>query len=265
MKNFKYFSITAVVIVLLGLLVIRDGFFTVNPGNVTIKIRLGKLVAAYDEGFYFKIPFLEKVKTFSIKIKRSDIKSESFSRDLQPIDLDVVINYRIEKKTVESIYRNLGIDYEKTIIDPITQEEVKSVISKYSAEEVIINRSEITKTMSTKVKERLLEKQIIVTDLSVTNFDFSETFLKSIEEKQIAEQRAKKAKNDVETVKREAEQTIEKAKAQAQALQLQKSAVSKELIELRKVEAQLKAIEKWDGKLPQYNGSGAVPFVNINK
>ena len=28
---------------------------------------------------------------------------------------------------------------------------------------------------------------------------------------------------------------------------------------------QLKAIEKWDGKLPAYNGGGVVPFVNIGK
>ncbi len=117
--------------------------------------------------------------------------------------------------------------------------------------------------MSDNVKVRLSEKQIIVTDLSVTNFDFTDTFLKSIEEKQIAEQQAKKAKNEVETAKMVAEQTIAKARAAAKALELQKNAVSKELIELRKVEAQLKAIEKWDGKLPHYNGSSAVPFINV--
>jgi len=263
MKGLKYFSLSFLVLGLAIFLIIRDGFFTVNPGVVSIKIRLGKLVGAFDEGFYFKIPLLDKIESFSIKIKRSDIKTDAFSKDLQPIEIDVVINHRIEKNTVESIYRNLGQTYEKTIIEPIVNEEVKSVISKYSAEEVIVNRSEITRKMSEIVKLRMLEKQILVTDLSVTNFDFTPVFLKAIEEKQIAEQEAKKAKNEVEKARQVAEQTILKAQAEAKALELQKQAISKDLIELRKVEAQIRAIEKWDGRLPHYNASGAIPFINV--
>lgn len=265
MKSVKYLAFIVVVLVIAGLLVIRNGYFTVNPGNVTIKIRLGKLVGAYDEGLYFKIPFVDSTKTFSIKIQRTDLKLEAFSKDLQPIELDVVINHRLEKANVESIYRNLGADYEKIIIEPIVLEEVKSVISNYSAEEVIINRANITKKMSELIKSRLVEKQIVATDISITNFDFTDIFLKAIEEKQIAEQEAKKAKNEVEVAKQEAEQKLERARGEAKALELQKKSISKDLIELRKVEAQIKAIEKWDGKLPTYNGSGSIPFINIKE
>ena len=248
---------------LIALIVITDGFFTIQPGEVGIKVRLGKIVDSYSEGLYFKIPFIEKIDRFSIRIQRADIETSAFSNDMQTIVVDMAINHRIEKGTVVSIYRNLGPDYVKTVIDPITQESVKSITAKYSAEKIISNRADVTREMAEVVKSRLDEKQIIVTDLSITNFEFTPDFLKSVEDKQIAEQMAKKAEKDVERVKKEAMQVIERARAEAESLKLQREAVSDQLIELRKVEAQIKAIDKWNGTLPQYTGSGPVPFINV--
>ena len=39
--------------------------------------------------------------------------------------------------------------------------------------------------------------------------------------------------------------------------------ISPDLIELRKIEANLKAIEKWNGILPQVTGAGAIPFIGV--
>ncbi|MFH1653570.1 MAG: prohibitin family protein [Pseudomonadota bacterium] len=260
-KNKKYLPL--VLAGLIALLLIADGFFTIQPGEVGIKVRFGKIVDSYSEGLYFKIPFVEKIDRFSIRIQRADIKTSAFSNDMQTIVVDMAVNHRIEKSTVVSIYRNLGPDYVKTVIDPITQESVKSITSKYSAEKIISNRADVTREMDQVVKSRLAEKQIIVTDLSITNFEFTPDFLKSVEDKQIAEQMAKKAEKDVERVKKEAIQVVERARAEAESLSLQRAAVSDQLIELRKVEAQIKAIEKWNGVLPQYTGGGAVPFINV--
>jgi hypothetical protein len=48
-------------------------------------------------------------------------------------------------------------------------------------------------------------------------------------------------------------------------LRLQRANISKDLIELRKIEANLKAIEKWNGILPQVTGAGAVPFIGVGE
>ena len=262
LKKYKKYLPVAVA-GLIALIVITNGFFTIQPGEVGIKVRLGRIVDSYSEGLYFKIPFIEKIDRFSIRIQRADIKTSAFSNDMQTIVVDMAINHRIEKGTVISIYRNLGPAYVITVIDPITQESVKSITSKYSAEKIISNRAEVTREMDQVVKSRLDEKQIIVTDLSITNFEFTPEFLKSVEDKQIAEQMAKKAEKDVERVKKEAIQVIERARAEAESLKLQREAVSAQLIELRKVEAQIKAIDKWNGTLPQYTGGGAVPFIHV--
>ena len=77
-----------------------------------------------------------------------------------------------------------------------------------------------------------------------------------------AEQLKLKAERDLLRTKVEAEQKVTQARAEAEALALQKLQVTAELIRLREIENQRKAIEKWDGKLPTVTG-GAMPFVNI--
>ena len=85
----------------------------------------------------------------------------------------------------------------------------------------------------------------------------------AVESKQIAEQSAKQAENLTKKVLEEVVQSKARAEAEAYALQVKRQAVTKELIELQKVEIQLKAIEKWDGRLPRVSG-GNTPFLNVN-
>lgn len=103
---------------------------------------------------------------------------------------------------------------------------------------------------------------LVAEDIQITNFDFSKQFIDAIEEKQTAEQKALTAKNNLERIKIEAEQSIATAKGTAEAIRIQTEAIrSGGGAEYLK----LKAIEKWDGKLPTYNGgSGPLPILNLN-
>ena len=108
------------------------------------------------------------------------------------------------------------------------------------------------------------EKTELLDAFSIVSFGFSKIFTDAIEAKQTAEQNALKAERDLDRIKVEAQQTIAAATAEAEALRLQKMNISPDLIELRKIEANLKAIEKWNGILPQVTGAGAVPFIGVS-
>ncbi len=239
-------------------------FFIVSPGEVAIKTRLGAIVDSYSEGLHFKLPLIETITRFPIQIQRADIRTQAFSKDLQTMTSHLVINHRIQKQTAVSIYRNLGKDYVASVVDPMTQEMFKAIAAKYSADSIIANRAALVEELNAVVKQKLLEKEIVVTDISVVDLDFTDQFLKAVEDKQVAEQQAKMSEKLVEKAKKDAEQTIAKARAEAESLKMQREAVTPSLIELRKVEAQIKAIEKWNGVLPGYVGGG-VPFVSIDK
>jgi regulator of protease activity HflC (stomatin/prohibitin superfamily) len=241
-----------------------SSFFIVPPGEVAIKTRLGSIVDSYSEGLHFKVPFLESVTRFSIQIQRANIKTQAFSKDLQTMNAHLVVNHRIQKETAVSIFRNLGPNYVENIVDPAVQEVFKAIAARYSAERVISERNELVMEINKEVKERLTQKEIIVTDISVVDLDFTEQFLKAVEDKQVADQQAQMAGKLVEKAKRDAEQQIAKSRGEAEALRMQREQVTPQLIELRKVDAQLKAIEKWNGVLPGYVGAG-VPFISIEK
>lgn len=238
-------------------------YFTVSAGNVAVKLRFGELIGAYGEGIHFKVPLVDSVEKFSVRIKKDAFRTEAFSKDLQQVNLALAVNHRILPNTVESIYRNLGPEYTDTVLKPMVEEWSKAVIAKYSADSLISNRMQVTKELDEILKQKMAEKEVIVSDIAITDFDFSPQFLKAVEEKQIAEQEAKRATNLVEKVKKEAEQKILQAEAEAKSLRLQREVVSDNLIKLRQVEAQLKAIEKWDGRMPTYMAGNQMPFVMV--
>ncbi|MNJ28822.1 hypothetical protein D3C77_233730 [compost metagenome] len=103
---------------------------------------------------------------------------------------------------------------------------------------------------------------LIVNEINIVNFKFSEAFDTSIEAKQVAQQQALKAENDLKRIEIEAKQKIAQAQAEAESLKLKKQEVTPELVQLKQIEVQEKALEKWDGRLPSVTG-GATPFIDI--
>jgi len=162
------------------------------------------------------------------------------------------------------MYSNIGLNYNERVIDPAVKESFKAAAARYTAEELISKREALKTEVRNYLRERLQVYGIVVVELSITDFEFSQEFNKAIESKQTAEQNALRAKRDLDRIRVEAEQKIASARAEAEALRLQRQVISPELIELRKIEAQIKAIEKWDGKLPSVTG-GAVPFIQVDK
>jgi prohibitin 2 len=162
------------------------------------------------------------------------------------------------------VYQSIGLEFKERIIDPAILEVVKAVTARYSAEELITKRPIVSEEMRNDLELRLKTSNIAVDAFSIVAFNFSKVFTEAIESKQTAEQLALKAKRDLDRIKVEAEQKVTAAQAEAEALRLQRANISSDLIELRKIEANLKAIEKWNGILPQVTGNGGVPFIGLN-
>lgn len=216
-----------------------------------------------NEGIHFKIPVVQTVIPMDVKIQKIMTDAASSSSDLQDVDLSVALNYHIIPDKANLVYQTIGVEFKERIIDPAIQEVMKAVSAKYTAEELITKRPAVSSEMQEALTSRLLVSNISVDAFSIISFSFSQTFTDAIEAKQTAEQNALKAKRDLDRIKVEAEQTIAAATAEAEALRLQKMNISPDLIELRKIEANLKAIEKWNGILPQVTGAGAIPFIGV--
>jgi regulator of protease activity HflC (stomatin/prohibitin superfamily) len=218
-----------------------------------------------NEGIHFRIPIVQTVILMDVKIQKAMTDAASSSSDLQDVDLSVALNYHIIPDKANLVYQTIGVEFKERIIDPAIQEVMKAVSARYTAEELITKRPAVSTEMQEALTSRLLASNISVDAFSIISFSFSQTFTDAIEAKQTAEQNALKAKRDLDRIKVEAEQTIAAATAEAEALRLQKMNISPDLIELRKIEANLKAIEKWNGILPEVTGAGAIPFIGVGE
>ena len=216
------------------------------------------------EGLHFRIPIMQKIIPMDVKVQKAETAAAAASSNLQDVSSTVAINYHIVPDKANIVYQSLGIEFKERIIDPAVQEVVKAVTARYTAEELITKRAAVSDAMKLNLTERLIANNIAVDAFSIVGFSFSKIFMEAIEAKQTAEQLAMKAQRDLERIKIEAEQKVTAARAEAESLKLQKENISPDLIELRKIEANLKAIDKWNGILPQVTGSGSVPFIGVS-
>ncbi len=252
-------------IILLILIMFRP-WVQIGAGERGIVLNFGAVQnVVLDEGMHFRIPIVQEVIIMDVKVQKVQTDASSASSDLQDVTLSVALNYHIIPDKANHVYQDIGIHFKERIIDPAIHEVTKAVSAEYTAEELITKRPEVSAEMKNELSKKLLESNIYVDAVSIVTFSFSTVFMDAIEAKQTAEQHALKAKRDLDRIKIEAEQTIAAATAEAEALRLQKMNISPDLIELRKIEANLKAIEKWDGILPNVTGAGAIPFIGVEE
>lgn len=216
----------------------------------------GVTAVTLDEGLRFKIPFVETIIPMDVKIQKAETTSIASSQDLQTINAVIAVNYHIIPEAANQVYQNVGVLYRERIIEPAVQESMKAVAAQFTAEQLITQRSNVSNRMQDFLSERLRIHNIEVDEFSIVDFGFSDQFNMAIEAKQTAEQNALKAERDLDRVKIEAEQLVTQATAEAESQRLQRETISSNILQLR-------AIEKWDGKLPQVTGGGATPFINL--
>ena len=248
-ENKKYFIIGVIV---LFFILIGSSITTIKSGEVGIRVRFGEVMnTPTNEGINFQIPFIERIERMNIKVQKAEVTTNSSSKDLQDVDISLAVNYRIDKDKAIDLYRTVGTNYEIIVLEPAIEESIKAVASKYTAEELITNRSEVSTKCMEELEKKVGKYGLIVNDFNITNFSFSPEFEKAIEEKQVAEQKVLTAKQELEIVKINAEKKIVAAEAEKKANELKQKTLTDNIIKE-------KFIEKWNGELPKVTGTGSI-------
>lgn len=262
-KNTGYKGAAAIVVLVVLAIVGMNSVTQVQYGHVGLYKTFGKLndnILA--PGIHLKIPFIQTVIQVNTQVTKTETDTTASSKDLQPVSTHVVVNYSVNKESAYNLMNNVGGAYDSVIINPAVQEVVKEVTARYPAEDLIAKRDVVAGEISEHLTVRMAKYDLIVNEVNIVNFKFSEAFDTSIEAKQVAQQQALKAENDLKRIEIEAKQKVAQAQAEAESLKLKKQEVTPELVQLKQIEVQEKALEKWDGRLPAVSG-GATPFIDI--
>lgn len=250
-KILTYTWIRRIILLIIALFILTTiicSITTVPTGFVGIKTRFGQVQdAVIQEGFNFKLPYIEKIVKLDCRTQKTEYTMEASSKDLQKIsNFKVAVNYNITKDTANDLYRKVGVDYKSIIVEPAIQEAMKATIANYTAEELITKRNEVSAFALEALFNKLQDSGITLTALNIIDLSFSQEFDKAVEEKQIVEQQTEKAKYELEKAKVENEKKIENAKAEAEVMKQQNAQITDQYLRLKEIENQKAMIDKWN-------------------
>ena len=281
---------------LLVVILLGDSFATVPVGSTGILLTFGKVEdgKALSEGLHIKLPLVQRIVSMDNRVKKLELNTEAFSKDIQTVSATLAVNYRLQAEKSFAIYKTHGTQYEQNIIVPAAHEVLKSVCAQYTAEELISKRAESSDMMRDELDAKLSGMGITVTDFNIIDFDFSDEFINAVEAKQVAEQVKKKAATENETAiaqaEREKQVSIKQSEAEAERVRIEAEAQAQSTL----IAAQAKAdavklaadaeayrmqnegkyvsaslidkilAENWDGKLPNVVGGDVKGILNVD-
>lgn len=202
----KYSPIAYVAGAFLGILLTFFGCISsVDTGHVGIVRTFGKVENyTFDSGFHLKAPW-QSVTQMDNRVQKTTVELPCFSEDIQEVNTVYTVNYQISKANAQDLYRDVGTGYLETVVNPTIQEAVKTIIAKYTAEELIKERATLAQEIETLLTEKLAKYNIDVSSTAIENMDFTDSFTNAVEAKVVAEQNKLKAE-------KENAQALEKAK-----------------------------------------------------
>lgn len=285
MENALKALVPIAVILILCFILLTGMTVVVEAGHVGVLRTLGAVKAEQlKEGLHFKKPFMDQVEQMDVRLVASHAQATAASKDLQTVTTQVTTQYSLNGELAPQTYQRIGVlpKVSATLVEPAIQECVKAVTAKFTAEELVTKRELVKQQIqqalvsyiNTTLKDKGLENALVIANVAITDFNFSDEFNRAIEAKVQAEQQALQAKNEklkrvtqAEAAASERKLTADasaystevESKARADAIRREAEALkqSPELINLR-------AVEKWDGTLPRVSGTSAVPFLSLD-
>ncbi|KAI1013333.1 hypothetical protein LB503_001589 [Fusarium chuoi] len=237
--NFMYrMAVPASAVVFLG----SQSIYDVKGGTrAVIFDRLsGVKETVVNEGTHFLVPWLQKSIIFDVRTKPRNIATTTGSKDLQMVSLTLRVLHRPNVKALPKIYQNLGADYDERVLPSIGNEVLKAIVAQFDAAELITQREAVSDRIRNDLTLRAAEFNIALEDVSITHMTFGREFTKAVEQKQIAQQDAERARFIVERAEQERQANIIRAEGESESAEAISKAIQKAgdgLIQIRKIEA----------------------------
>jgi prohibitin 2 len=230
----------------LGVGVLGGGFYISQ--NATYKVDAGHLALTYNrlsgvgstvhrEGLNFLIPWFERAIIYDIRARPHTMTSLTGSKDLQMVNISLRALAKPDPSRLPEIYRTMGLDQQEMVLPSIVNEVLKSVVAQYNASSLILQRELVSKMIRARLVARAKDFHILLDDVSLTHINFSPEYEKAVEQKQVAQQNAERARYIVLKAMEEKKRTIIHAEGEQKSAEMIGAAIKENpgFIELRKI------------------------------
>ncbi|EXJ54756.1 prohibitin-1 [Cladophialophora yegresii CBS 114405] len=228
--------------VFIGASIAQSALYDVKGGSrAVIFDRLsGVRDSVVNEGTHFLVPWLQKAIIYDVRTKPRNISTTTGSKDLQMVSLTLRVLHRPEVQNLPKIYQSLGQDYDERVLPSIGNEVLKAIVAQFDAAELITQREAVSQRIRADLTKRAQEFNIALEDVSITHMTFGREFTRAVEQKQIAQQDAERARFIVEKAEQERQANVIRAEGEAESADIISKAVARAgdgLIQIRRIEA----------------------------
>ena len=259
-------------------------FTTVKSTERGVVYKFGAVNSKLWEGLHFIIPFVESVKKIPITPQEMDLElpvaeNGAITKDNQTIGANISIFYRFNDAEILDLAKNYGVDIVKQKVQKDTLEAFKQAIGQNTIFDVAQNQEKIRSQVKKMTNEKIGEYPVVIDDIKISNYDWSEEFDNQIASTMKIAQEAKQQEQQLKKVEIEAQQAVKKAEANKEAERLNAEAMelkgkgvrayndaitsnqrNMELeIQLKKLEIEKIKAEKWNGQYVPINNYGPIP------
>jgi regulator of protease activity HflC (stomatin/prohibitin superfamily) len=258
---FRRVSIASALVVLIVAAVVPAGLGRVQAGARGVVLRFGAPTGRVaGEGLYYVVPLVERVVQVNTQINtiRFD-RAQATCHDLEPVYADLAVSFHVDPSHAIDIYSLLRNNYAQRIVYPAVQDAWKATVANYTAPDLVDQRSAVQHDFEDGVRTRLAKFGLSLDAVATTRFNFSYAYAQAAQQKVASVQRTLQAKQDLQRIRFESQQSVIRARSEVEALKLQRNIPVAELIRLRQIDLQRRAIDKWDGHLP--TTTGGLPFL----
>ncbi|MCI5059146.1 MAG: prohibitin family protein [Flavobacteriales bacterium] len=249
---------TNVIVILMGALL--SSCAIIRPGEVGVKRTLGKLnKKVLKQGAYGYNPFVTTIIKTPTRTVNIEVKLDLPSKEGLNIQSIISILYKIEEQKVPVLLEDIGENYER-IITSVFRSASADVCAQFLAKDMYSGkRGEIEAAIAKKMNEILAQQGIVIENVLMKNIQLPPGLARAIEVRLEAEQDALRMKFVLEQEKLEAERKRIEAGGTRDAQKILSEGLTKEIIQLRSIEAFQRLSDSPSSKV--IITDGASPFL----
>lgn len=251
------------ILIFVVIIMAAAGTYVVHPGYRGVEVTMGRVSPAFkSEGFGLKAPFVTTIHPVSIRQQTAEDKAGCYSSDLQQVQVELRVLYRIPEGSVVKLFRDYYGDPFSSLIVPRVHEAIKEVAALQTAEQIVKNREQI-KTRSLEIARQKIGDLLVIEDIVIQNIALTKELEQAIEAKMIQEQEAAKSKFLQQRAQIEADTAVIQAKGEAESIRIRGQALKE-----NPAFVDLKIVDKWDGLTPMVIGGGdqlVLPLQDIER
>jgi len=276
--------IGALIAVVVTLLVLLPNSVTyVNPGYVGIVIhRAGGGVdkTPLGPGLHLRNPITTGIEEYPIFMQTLVLNRRSGdggndeinvnSREGQPISLDVSMSFELDPQRAPYLYTTFRRDIE-TIQHTYVKQAIRQALQEVVGDEEVAavigpKKAEVVSGVQRLLEQRLSPYGLLVKQFTINELRAPETVIRAINEKNVMQQQALTAQNELQKNQFQAQGDSIKAAGRAKAIlaEAQAQATANRLLSqsLTPVLVQYEMTKRWNGQMPQVSSS-AVPMIQM--